>query len=148
MKLHTLLLAAAACALSACGSSQQPVGLGQTQPGETPQVSQAPLSVPPDFNLPVSRSSAAQTLQGADSAATTDATQSSGEQALLQTAGASNLDPNIRKTIDQEATLGTPVNQDLSDKLSVWQNSFLQPATTGAAPTIKRKSKSMMDSIF
>ena len=144
MKLHTLLLVGAAGALSACGSTQQPVGLGQTQPGQTPQVSQAPLSVPPDFNLPVSRSSAAQTLQGTASGTTPDSAQSSGEQALLQTAGAANPDPNIRKTVDQEATLGAPVSQDLSDKLAVWQNSSLQAAGTGAAPTIKRKSKAVL----
>ncbi len=149
MKLRTLLLVAAGCALSACSGAKQPVGgLGQSAPGESTTVSQTPLSVPPDFSLPVTAASAAQHQPGTDSGAASDATQSSGEQALLQTAGASNPDPNIRTTVDQEATLGAPVSQDLADKLAVWQNSSLQPATAGAAPTIKRKSKALIDSIF
>jgi hypothetical protein len=144
MNLHVLLLVAAGCALCACSGPKQSVGLGQTAPGESTTVTQTPLSVPPDFDLPVTASNAGQTQQGTNSGTATDSAQSSGEQALLQTAGASNPDPNIRKTVDQEATLGAPLNQDLTDKLAVWQNSSLQPATTGAAPTIKRKSKAVL----
>jgi len=146
MKLHTLLLVAVGCALSACGGSPQPVGLGQTQPGQSPVVSQAPLSVPPDFNLPPA-SAAPQPQQGTLAAAVPDTTLSSGEQALLQTAGAENPDPNIRKIVDQEATTGAAPSQDLTDKLAFWQSSALQPAA-GTAPTIKRKSAGMLDGIF
>ena len=148
MKLHTLLLVAAGCALSACGQTKQTVGLGQTQPGQVPVVSQVPLSVPPDFNLPVSASSASQSQQGTVSATTPDATLSSGEQALLQTAGAANPDPSIRKTIDQEAAADATASPDLIDKLAFWQNSAVQPATAGAAPTIKRKTNSTLGGIF
>jgi len=148
MKLHTVLLVAAGCALSACGETKQPVGLGQAAPGESTTVSQTPLSVPPDFNLPVTASNAAQSQPGTDSGASPDATQSTGEQALLQTAGASSPDPNIRKTIDQEASLDSALSQDLTDKLAFWQNSSLHAVTTGATPTIKRKTKGMLDSIF
>lgn len=140
MKLHTLLLVAAGCVLSACGQTKQSVGLGQSAPGESPVVSQVPLSMPPDFNLPVSASSAPQPQPGTASGTTPDATQSSGEQALLQMAGASSPDPNIRKTVDQEAATGAGSSQELVDKLAFWQNSALQPATTGAPPTIKRKT--------
>ena len=143
MKLHTLLLVAVGCALSACGSSPQPVGLGQTQPGQSPQVSQLPLSVPPEFNLTVSASNAGQSQQGTATGTTPDtpdATQSSGEQALLQTAGAANPDPNIRTTIDQEAESGAKPSQELSDKLAFWQGSGGQTASAGGA-TIQRKSK-------
>lgn len=149
MKLHILLLVAAGCALSACGQTKQAVAVGgQTQPGASPEVSQAPLSVPPNYDMAATPSSAAPAQQGTASGGTPDATQSSGEQALLQTAGASSPDPNIRKTIDQEATAGVATSQELMDKLAFWQNSAIQAATTGAAPTIKRRTKSVMDSIF
>ena len=53
MRLHTLLLvAAAACALSACESAKQAIGLGKNPPDEFQVVAQAPLTMPPDFNLP------------------------------------------------------------------------------------------------
>ncbi len=140
MKLRTLLPAVVCCALSACGGSPQPVGLGQAQPGQPPVVSQVPLSVPPDFNLPVTASNASQTQQGALPGTTPDASQSAGEQALLQTAGAANPDPNIRQTVDQEAIAGGGgASQELTDKLAFWQGSAVQPAATGAS--IKRKSK-------
>ena len=148
MKLHILLLVAVGGALSACGATKQSVGLGQSAPGETPMFSEAPLSVPPDINFSAQASSAPQPQQGTLTDTTSGATQSSGEQALLQTAGASNLDPNIRKTVDQEASLDAGVSQALRDKLAFWQNSALQPSTTGATPTIKRKTKGMFDGIF
>ncbi len=146
MRLHTLLLVSLGCALSACGETKQPVSLAQTPPGETPAVSQVPLSVPPDFNLPVTASSASASQQGTLAAAP-DGTQSSGEQALLQTAGAANVDPNIRQTIDREAAPGAGASQELTDKLAFWQGSAAQPAATGGA-TIKRKTKGMLDGIF
>lgn len=149
MKLQILLLMAAGCALSACSGPKQAVSVGgQPAPGESARVSQAPLSVPPNFDMAATAANAAQPLVGTGSGTTPDATQSSGEQALLQTAGASSPDPDIRKTIDQEATAGAATNQTLMDKLSFWQNSSLQP--TGAAPTIKRRtnSSSVLDSIF
>ncbi len=150
MKLHILLLVAAGCALSACGQTKQAIGVGgQPAPGEAAQISQAPLSVPPNYDMAATASNAAQPQPGPVAGGTPDATQSSGEQALLQTAGASNLDPDIRKTVDQEATAGVATSQDLMDKLAFWQSSAIQPAATGAgAPTIKRKTKSLMDSIF
>ncbi|HEY2889115.1 MAG TPA: DUF3035 domain-containing protein, partial [Dongiaceae bacterium] len=98
-----------------------------------------------------------------------DATQSSGEQALLQTAGASTPDPNIRTVVDQEASAETDASTSLLDKLIFWrtpdpagtivdptaeqqrlqQNAALgQPVTTGATPTIKRKKKALLEGIF
>jgi len=74
--------------------------------------------------------------------------------AVLRRAGAAadgrrlQPDPNIRKTIDQEATPDAGTSKDLMDKLAFWQNSTLHPVTAGATPTIKRKTKSLLDSIF
>ncbi len=148
MKLHILLLVAAGCALCACSGPKAAVSVGgQPAPGESAQVSQAPLSVPPNFAMAATAANASQPLGGTNSGSTPDGTQSSGEQALLQTAGAASPDPDIRQTIDKEAANDAGTSQALMDKLTFWQNSSLQP--TGTAPTIKRKTNaSMLDSIF
>jgi hypothetical protein len=187
MKLRTLLLlAAAACALSACESAKQAIGLGKNPPDEFQVVAQAPLSMPPDFNLPTPTPGAPRPQEGSPeinaqnallantaaggSAPAADTTQSSGEQALLQTAGASTTpDPNIRNVVDQEAAAETAATTSLLDRLAFWrepepagtivdpqaeqqrlqQNAALgQPVTAGATPTIKRKKKALLEGIF
>ena len=190
MKLYTLLLmAAAGCALSACEQTKQAIGIGKNPPDEFQVVAQAPLSMPPDFNLPTPTPGAPRPQQGtaeteaqnallantsgaaggALAGTTPDATQSSGEQALLQTAGASTPDPKIRTVVDQEAAADAAASQDLMDRLAFWrtpepsgtivdpqaeqqrlqQNAALgQPVTTGATPTIKRKKKALLEGIF
>jgi hypothetical protein len=186
MKLNTLLLvAAASVALSACEAAKQAVGIGKNPPDEFQVVSQAPLSMPPDFNLPTptpgaprpqegTASTMAQTALLANSTAgaqpaQADTTQTSGEQALLQTAGASKADPHIRTEVDQEASAETAASNSLLDRLIFWrtpepagtivdptaeqqrlqQNAALgQPITTGATPTIKRKKKALLEGIF
>jgi len=188
MKLNTLLmLAAASMALTACEETKQAIGLGKHPPDEFQVVAQAPLSMPPDYDLPKPTPGAPRPQQGtaenlAENAllantaagstgtvAADPATQSSGEEALLQTAGASSPDPNIRKVVDQEAAADVAASQSLMDKLAFWrtpepagtvvdpqaeqqrlqQNAALgQPVTTGATPTIKRKKKALLEGIF
>lgn len=188
MKLHTLLLlAGACCAVSACEQAKQAIGLGKHPPDEFQVVAQAPLAMPPDFNLPTPTPGAprpqegspelvaqnallSNTASGATTTAIADTTQSSGEQALLQTAGASTTpDPKIRTIVDQEAAAETASSQSLLDRLAFWrepdpagtiidpqgeqqrlqQNAALgQPVTAGATPTIKRKKKALLEGIF
>jgi hypothetical protein len=187
MRLHTLLLvAAAACALSACESAKQAIGLGKNPPDEFQVVAQAPLTMPPDFNLPTPTPGAprpqdgtpelnaqnallANTATAGTTAAATDTTQSSGEQALLQTAGATTPDPHIRTLVNQEAADETAASEGLLDRLAFWrepepagtivdpqaeqqrlqQNAALgQPVTSGPTPTIKRKKKALLEGIF
>ena len=188
MKLRTLvLLAMAGCALSACEQAKQAIGLGKNPPDEFQVVAQAPLSMPQDFNLPTPTPGAprpqegspelnaqnallANTASGGTAPAATDTTQSSGEQALLQTAGATTTpDPNIRNVVDQEAAADAASSQSLMDRLAFWrtpepagtivdpqaeqqrlqQNAALgQPVTAGATPTIKRKKKALLEGIF
>jgi hypothetical protein len=186
MKVHTLLLVLATCvAIGGCQSAKQAIGLGKNPPDEFQVVSQAPLSMPPDFNLPTPTPGAPRPQEsspqltaenallsnstvgtpGADSAST----QSSGEQALLQTAGATGADPNIRTEVNQEAAAETAASQSLMDRLAFWrapepagtivdptaeqqrlqQNAALgQPVTTGTTPTIKRRKKALFEGIF
>jgi hypothetical protein len=186
MKLKALLLVVAAgVALSACEATKEAVGIGKNPPDEFQVVSQAPLSMPPDFNLTTPTPGAPRPQEGTASTmaqnallanstsgaqpAQADATQTSGEQALLQTAGANSADPHIRTVVDQEASAEADASQSLLDKLTFWrtpepagsivdptaeqqrlqQNAALgQPITTGATPTIKRKKKALLEGIF
>jgi DUF3035 family protein len=185
MKLHTLLsILAAGLALTGCEATKQAVGLGKNPPDEFQVVSQAPLSMPPDYNLPAPTPGAPRPQDGsptvtaenallANSTAGTSgqpaASQSSGEQALLQTAGATGADPNIRTVVNQEASAETAASEGLLDRLAFWrepepagtivdptaeqqrlqQNAALgQPITTGATPTIKRRKKALLEGIF
>jgi hypothetical protein len=186
MKLHTLLsILAAGAALTGCEATKQAIGLGKHAPDEFQVVSQAPLSIPPDFNLPTPTPGAPRPQDGsptltAENALLANSTtgaqsgqpaasQSSGEQALLQTAGATGADPGIRTVVNQEASAETAASQGLLDRLVFWratepagtivdptaeqqrlqQNAALgQPITTGATPTIKRRKKALLEGIF
>ena len=186
MKLGTLCLTLAAiAAMSGCEATKQAVGLGKNPPDEFQVVSQPPLSMPPDYDLPKPTPGAPRPQAGtpavtAENAllanSTTGATvtdpaaaESSGEQALLQTAGATGADPNIRTTVNQEAAAETAASQSLLDHLIFWrepepagtivdptaeqqrlqQNAALgQPITTGSTPTIKRRKKALLEGIF
>lgn len=186
MKFDTLLLIlAASVAMAGCEATKQAVGLGKNPPDEFQVVSQAPLSIPPDFNLPTPTPGAPRPQEGSPAVTAENAilanstagsqvgqpaaSQSSGEQALLQTAGATGADPNIRTTVDQEARAETAASQSLLDRLVFWrepepagtivdptaeqqrlqQNAALgQPITTGATPTIKRRKKALLEGIF
>jgi hypothetical protein len=185
MKLGTLcLILVAAAAMSGCEATKQAVGLGKNPPDEFQVVAQPPLSLPPDYDLPPPTPGAPRPQEGTPSVtaqnallansttgATTDtpSTESSGEQALLQTAGATGADPNIRTTVNQEAAAETAASQTLLDHLIFWrepepagtivdptaeqqrlqQNAALgQPITTGSTPTIKRRKKALLEGIF
>jgi hypothetical protein len=186
MKLGTLvLMLAAALAVTGCEETKQAIGLGKQPPDEFQVVSQAPLSLPPDYNLVPPSPGATRPQEGTPTAAAENAllansttgaapvdpgaSQSSGEQALLQTAGATGADPNIRTEVNQEASAETEASQSLLDRLVFWrepepagtivdptaeqqrlqQNAALgQPITTGATPTIKRRKKALFEGIF
>lgn len=180
-----ILILTASVATAGCQAAKQAIGLGKNAPDEFQVVSQAPLSMPPDYNLPTPTPGAprpqdgspAVTAENAILANSTSGTlsgqavtsQSSGEQALLQTAGATSADPNIRRIVDQEASAETAASQTLLDNLIFWrtpepagtivdptaeqqrlqQNAALgQPVTTGATPTIKRRKKALFEGIF
>src|SRR5262249_43742772 len=113
-------LAVSVCVgLAGCDSAEQALGMGKNPPDEFQVVPHAPLSMPPDFNLvppnpgearPQENSarSLAQTalLSNATAGslgATSESSDSPGEQALLQNAGATGIDPNIRQEVDADA---------------------------------------------
>ena len=186
MKVHTLLLIlVTGVAMTGCAAAKQAIGLGKHSPDEFQVVSQAPLSMPPDYNLPTPTPGAPRPQEGSPQVAAENAllanstagapsgetatSESSGEQALLQTAGATGADPNIRTEVNQEAAAETAASKSLLDRLVFWrepepagtivdpaaeqqrlqQNAALgQPVTTGATPTIKRRKKALFEGIF
>ena len=192
-----LLLITVAIALPAlvggCTSVKEQLGLTKQSPDEFKVVSRAPLSMPPDYNLRPPTPGAPRPQEGTtrDQAAAAvfgypgaglqpdqippigegeaEAAQSSGESALLQSAGAGGVDPNIRQLVDSETAEDQADSQSLADTLVFWrdpepygdvvdpaaeqkrlqENAALgQPVTTGDTPVIVRKKRGMFEGIF
>jgi hypothetical protein len=93
---------------------------------------------------------------------------SSGETALLQQAGAAEIDPAIRATLNQETGVGS-VDRGFLDSLIFWRTPEPPgdvvdaaaeaerlkanaeqglPVTAGETPIIKRRKKALLEGIF
>ncbi len=191
------VLAALAVALPAlaggCSSVKEQLGLTKQSPDEFKVVSRAPLSMPPDYNLRPPTPGAPRPQEGTtrDQAANavfqysgntlqpdqippigegeSESAQSSGESALLQSAGASGVDPNIRQVVDSETSADEADSRTLADTLVFWrdpepygevvdpaaeqkrlqENAALgKPTTEGETPVIVRKKRGMLEGIF
>ncbi|HEX6119527.1 MAG TPA: DUF3035 domain-containing protein [Dongiaceae bacterium] len=199
MRRTPILIAALAVGLplatSGCTSLKETLGLTKQSPDEFKVVSRAPLSMPPDYNLRPPTPGAPRPQEGTprDQAAaavfqysnTTSGlapdqippvgegesatAESSGESALLQSAGAAGVDPNIRALVDAETAEDEANSKTLADTLTFWrepepygtvvdpqaeqkrlqENSALgKPVTEGETPTIVRRQKGMLEGIF
>jgi Protein of unknown function (DUF3035) len=181
-------------ATGGCTNVRETLGLTKQSPDEFKVVSRAPLSMPPDYNLKPPTPGAPRPQEGTprDQAAASvfqysttgglppdaippigegeaETAQSSGESALLQSAGASGVDPNIRQLVDTETSQDQADSQTLADSLVFWrepepygdvvnpteeqkrlqENAALgKPVTEGDTPTIVRKKKGMLEGIF
>lgn len=196
-----LTLVATSALLVSCSGVQKQLGLTRSAPDEFAVVSQAPLSLPPDYSLrppepgaprpqegtqadqaaaelfgkgsKVSRSSQYATLggnSGVTAAPVTPVEQvSRGEDQLLQLLGADKAEPNIRQIVDQESTELARASESFADSILFWrtpaepgtvvdadaerrrlqENQALgQPLDSGETPTIKRKSKALLEGLF
>ncbi len=187
-----LAVATASLALSGCQATKEALGLGKRPPDEFQVVSHAPLAmpptdalVPPDPGAPrPQEQSAAQlaelavvgTAGGAGeaplvaSASTSGESDSAGEQAFLQSAGAAKADPKIRQLVNQEADAEAQAIKDsLYNKIMFWrkpdppgtvvdakaeqqrlqENAALgRPMTEGATPVIVRRKRALLEGIF
>ena len=192
MRRTPILIAALAVALplatGGCSGVKETLGLTKQSPDEFKVVSRAPLSMPPDYNLRpptpgaprpqegTPRDQAQQSVLGVAPDAIppigegeSDTAQSSGESALLQSAGATGVDPNIRQLVDTETAEDEADSRTLADTLLFWrepepygevvdpaaeqkrinENQALgQPVTEGETPTIVRKKKGAFEGIF
>ena len=183
-----LAFALAMPALAGCSSTKEMLGLTKRSPDEFQVVSRAPLSMPPDFSLRPPTPGAPRPQEGTprDQAkqavlgvapdyippvgeGESETAQSSGESALLQSAGATGVDPNIRQLVDTETAEDEADSKTLADTLVFWREpepygtvvdpaaeqkriqenqSLGQPVTEGETPTIVRKKKGVLEGIF
>jgi hypothetical protein len=174
-----LLMSTAGCAVAGL---RQAMGLEKTPPDEFQVMARAPLSMPPDFNLRPPEPGAprpqemaprdqAQTLVfgsgGGEVAYTGDV--SPGEAALLQQAGATNVDPAIRQMVNRETDEEIAADSEFVDRLVFWrepappgqvvdpvaeqqrlqENAALgKPITEGETPVVIRRKKALLEGIF
>jgi hypothetical protein len=183
--LATLLAVGLLPGLAGCQGVQEQLGLTKAPPDEFAVYARAPLSVPPDFALlpPApgaprpQEATQAQTALFSNSGSytfstdlqPTGPTQSVGEQAFLQSAGATGIDPSIRTVVDTETQTLAEQDEKFIDTLVFWQepvpygevidpaaeqqriqeNAALGvPITTGETPVIERKQKGILEDVF
>lgn len=116
---------AAAAATSGCGTLSRAVGATKVAPDEFRVVTQAPLTLPPDYNLrpPRPGEPRPQELQPSEEARVAlfgeevGRAASAGERSLVNTAGATTADPDIRDTIDFEAQGVVRRNEGFVDRV-------------------------------
>ena len=169
---------ALAAALSACA------GL-KNAPDEFAVLRSAPLTLPPDYQLRPPQPGAARpnvarvqeqaegvlldegrTRRAGEAAAPAA---SPGEAALIERAGAADVDPGIRHIIDSEFGAFASEDENFFESLLFWQpddppgevidpegeaerlreNAILgKPATAGETPVIKRRQRALLEGIF
>jgi hypothetical protein len=179
--------------LAGCQATKETLGLTKRSPDEFRVVSRAPLSLPPDYSLRpptpgaprpqegTPRDQAQAAVFGTPQTPTTNdaippigegsegSAQSAGESALLQSAGISGVDPNIRKVVDSETDQDEADSTSLADTLTFWrtppeygtvvdpvaeqkrlqENAALgKPVTEGDTPIIERKQRGLLEGIF
>ena len=121
--------------LSACESINETFGFGKKPPDEFSVVRSAPLSQPPDYTLRPPRPGAPNAneasvrdqaesvlLQEAGVSPAESQPPTSGETALIERAGAADVDPNIRQTLDRAVAVDAPEDEGWFDWLLFWQD--------------------------
>ena len=176
---------ALAATLSACGGAlENALGLGKNAPDEFAVVRSAPLTIPPDFKLrppqpgaprpneaPVREQAESVLLQeaGTGSAEVAAGAASQGEAAFIERAGATDVDPDIRRIVDREFSGYASEDESFVDSLIFWREDRPpgdvvdaaaeaerlrenieagQPVTAGETPTIKRREKALLEDLF
>ncbi len=125
-----LALVAAASATSGCAALGRAVGATKVSPDEFRVVSQAPLTLPPDYSLrpPRPGEPRPQELQPTDEARQSlfgqdvGASASAGERQLVSDAHADATDPNIRDTVDFESQSIVRRNESFVNRLLAFGN--------------------------
>ena len=172
------LLALPALVGGCSNTTKEALGLTKRSPDEFEVVSNAPLSMPPDYNLrpPAPGSPRPQEGTARDQAQLPEigvgeasSAQSAGEASLLQSVGMAGVDPNIRQVVDAETSEDEADSQQLVDSIVFWrkpepygtvvdpteeQKRLQENAALGNAPTqgdvpiIERKKKGLLEGLF
>lgn len=193
---HLRLLALAALGslvLAGCDTTRDALGITKKSPDEFVVVTKAPLVLPPEFGLRPpepgaprpqevpARDRAAAAFGGASTdsagqitplgrrAAPAAPARSAGEQALLSQARASNVDPDIRRKVNDEFTQLAERDSRFVDRLMFWQTpeepglaidpakeaqrlrenaATGKPLTAGTVPTLKRRERGPLEGVF
>ena len=183
------LLALGAATLGGC-SALENIGAGKkTSPDEFKIVSHSPLTMPPNAELrpPRPGEPRPQEVTPADQAkealspalagrpqrnqvltGTSKTAPTSSEQALVQRAGGTNADPEIRSRVNQDTKTIADSDKSFIDSLIFWQETppsgvVVDPTKeqqrirdaqaagqppAGATPTIKRRQRGILEGIF
>lgn len=131
-----LAVLVAAASATGCASMQRAVGAGKVSPDEFRVVSQAPLTLPPDYALRPPRPGEARPTELEPSAEARSALfgqdvaqgSSQGERTIVARAGAEAVDPNIRDQIDYEAQGIVRRNEGFVDRVLAFGGSDAPPA--------------------
>lgn len=131
-----LAMLAAAAAASGCAGVQRAVGATRTAPDEFRVVTQAPLTLPPDYSLrpPRPGETRPEELQPSQDARAALFGQdiargaSQGERTLVTNAGAEAVDPNIRDAIDYESQSVVRRNEEFVNRVLAFGGSSAAPA--------------------
>lgn len=123
-------------ALTACGQIRQELGIDKTSPDEFRVVINAPLAIPPDYNLrppvpgaarpqeaaPIDRARVA--VFGREGRVDSDGNgePKTAEEAFLSNAGAGVTQANIRQVVDGETQAINKDNKDFVDTLVFWKD--------------------------
>ena len=125
-----VLALSAVAALSGCGGTKRALGLEKTVPDEFAVLNRGPLVMPPDYNLHPPVPGAARPQEETPDEEARNALMGSaklqqlrnqgmsrGEVALLAKAGADQAAPDIRQTLDKEASMFANERSSFTDKL-------------------------------
>ncbi|MEK9967489.1 MAG: DUF3035 domain-containing protein [Ferrovibrio sp.] len=180
LRLLALAALAGSLVLGGCDSTRDALGLNKKSPDEFVVVTKAPLVLPPEFGLRPpepgaarpqevsARDRAAAALVGNNQGRAPAQQRSAGEQALLQQAHASNVDPDIRRKVNDEFTQLAERDRRLVDRLMFWQTedpglavdpakeaqrlrenaATGKPVTAGSVPTLKRRERGPLEGLF
>lgn len=123
----------AALLLSACDSIRESAGITKKAPDEFRVVRNAPLSVPPNFELrpprPGARAvpqldprrEAQQAALGQDPAMSRPVAESAGEEALLRALRVGETPADIRTQVDEESAILAGDNRNFVERLMFWR---------------------------
>jgi hypothetical protein len=152
--LSIAIMLVAAVSLTGCDRTRRALGLNKTVPDEFAIATPAPLAIPPDFNLRPPAPGSERTPEATPAeqgravllgrARLLDYQKrgfSNGETALLGSAGADGVLPDIRTTINKEVSTFAPEEREFSDRLLFWRDGGVAGTIVDPAAEMKRLSQ-------
>lgn len=132
---NTTFVALALVVLAGCDDTKRALGINKSIPDEFAVVRPAPLVMPPDFNLTPPAPGSARPQEGTTAEQARNALIgrnrldgyrvrgfSPGEVELLDLAGADQIYPGIRSTLDRETSAFAQESDSFTDRLVFWSD--------------------------